>query len=561
MSEKARGKKRLSVWNIGAAIIFVLFLLFFIYPILNLLVSAFMSGGSFSLAGFEKFFNPDYYYSATIFNSLKVSLSVMAISLVLGIPFSYFYTFYQIRGKKILFILCLLCTMSAPFIGAYSWIKMLGRNGLITNFLSMLGIQVGSIYGFGGILLVQSLKLFPLVVIYMNGAFSNIDNTLLEASENLGCKGIKRLFRVVMMLSMPTILAASLLVFMRAFADFGTPALIGEGYTTFPVLIYNAFLSETSTDYGFASAVSVIAIVFTGLVFMLQKAATSRFKFTISAMHPVQPKKPRGVRGALMYIYCYLLIAVALLPQVYIVFMSFMNYNLAGVRQPGWSLDNYARASRKFMLRSINNTLIISVVALALIIVIAVVISYLTVRRSNPFHHLLDTISMLPYILPGAVIGIALLGAFNYPIFNNGHFRISGTIWIMIIALAIRRMPFTSRSATATIMQIPLSTEEAAISLGASELKTFVRVTIPMMASGILSGAVLSWVSIITEMSASVMLYNNKSITLTVNTYAQIVGGNDGIAAAFATVTTGFTVVCLIIYLLVSRKQKSGIGF
>ena len=336
-------------------------------------------------------------------------------------------------------------------------------------------------------------------------------------------KGVKRLFKIVMMLSMPTILAAALLVFMRAFADFGTPALIGEGYTTFPVLIYNAFLSETSTDYGFASAVSVIAIVFTGLVFMLQKFGTSRFKFTINALHPVQPKKPKGVR------------------------------------KPGWSLENYARAAKKFMMRSINNTLLISIVALALIIVIAVIISYLTVRRSNAFHHTLDTISMLPYILPGAVIGIALLGAFNYPLFNNGHFRISGTIWIIIIALAIRRMPFTSRSATATMMQIPISTEEAAISLGASELKTFVKVTIPMMASGILSGAVLSWVSIITEMSASVMLYNNKSITLTVNTYAQIVGGNDGVAAAFATVTTAFTVVCLIIYLLITRKQKDNI--
>jgi iron(III) transport system permease protein len=237
-----------------------------------------------------------------------------------------------------------------------------------------------------------------------------------------------------------------------------------------------------------------------------------------------------------------------------------MNYNLAGIRKPGWSLANYERASRKLMMRSINNTLIISVAALALIIVIAVLISYLTVRRSSPFHHALDTITMLPYILPGAVIGIALLGAFNYPVFNNGSFRISGTIGIIVIAMAIRRMPFTSRSATAAIMQIPISTEEAAISLGASDLKTFVKITIPMMSSGILSGAVLSWVSIITEMSASLMLYNNRSITLTVNTYTQIVGGNDGVAAAFATVTTAFTVVCLILYLIITRNQKDGIG-
>ena len=560
MNDRTLHKKRLSLWSISGALIFIVFLVFFLYPMANLLISAFMADGHFSFDGFRKFFNPAYYYSSTILNSLKVSASVTLISLLLGIPFSYFYTFYHIRGKRILFILCLLCTMSAPFIGAYSWIKMLGRNGFITNFLSMLGIEIGSIYGFGGILLVQSLKLFPLVVIYMNGAFSSIDNSLMEASANLGCKGVPRLFKVVLMLTMPTILAAALLVFMRAFADFGTPALIGEGYTTFPVLIYTSFLSETATDYGFASAVSVIAILFTGLVFLIQKYATSRFKFTINAMNPIQPLKPKGLRGALMYAYCYLLIAVALLPQVYIVCMSFMNYNLAGIRKPGWSLANYERASRKLMVRSINNTLLISVAALALIVVIAVLISYLTVRRSSPFHHALDTITMLPYILPGAVIGIALLGAFNYPVFNNGPVRISGTIGIIVIAMAIRRMPFTSRSATAAIMQIPVSTEEAAISLGASDLKTFVKITIPMMSSGILSGAVLSWVSIITEMSASLMLYNNRSITLTVNTYTQIVGGNDGVAAAFATVTTAFTVVCLILYLIITRNQKDGIG-
>lgn len=554
------GRKILNLWTVSSGVIFIIFLLFFIYPMFNLLVSAFWANGSFSFAGFQKFFNPAYYYSSTILNSLKVSAAVTFISLLLGIPFSYFYTFYEIRGKRILFILCLLCTMSAPFIGAYSWIKMLGRNGFITNFFSMMGIEIGSIYGFNGILLVQSLKLFPLVVIYMNGAFSNIDNSLMEASANLGCSGVRRLIRIVLMLTMPTILAAALLVFMRAFADFGTPALIGEGYTTFPVLIYTSFLGETTTDYGFASAVSVIAILLTGLVFLVQKAASNHFKFSIDALHPIQPKKPKGLSGFLMTLYCYLLIAVALLPQIYVVCMSFMNYNLAGIRKPGWSLANYERASRKLMGRSISNTLLISIIALAIIIVIAVLISYLTIRRSNPFHHTLDTITMLPYILPGAVIGIALLGAFNYPIFNNSHFRISGTVWIIIVAMAIRRMPFTSRSVTAALMQIPISTEEAAISLGASNLKTFVKITIPMMSAGILSGAVLSWVSIITEMSASLMLYNNRSITLTVNTYAQIVGGNDGVAAAFATVTTAFTVACLILYLLFTRNQKDGIG-
>ena len=98
-------------------------------------------------------------------------------------------------------------------------------------------------------------------------------------------------------LTMPTILAAALIVFMRAFADFGTPAIIGEGYKTFPVLIYDSFLSEVGADYNFASAVSVLAIILTGLVFLLQKFATSRFKFTINSLHPIQKKEAKGLSG------------------------------------------------------------------------------------------------------------------------------------------------------------------------------------------------------------------------------------------------------------------------
>ena len=440
--------------------------------------------------------------------------------------------------------------MSAPFIGAYSWIMLLGRSGVITKLLGAVGIKIGSIYGFGGILLVQALKLFPLVMIYMNGAFQDIDASLLEASANLGCTGVKRLFKVILGLTMPTILAAALLVFMRAFADFGTPAIIGEGFKTFPVLIYDSFLSEVGADYNFASAVSVLAIVLTAVVFLLQKLATSRFKFTINSLHPIQKKKPKGAGGVLMHVYCYFLIAVAMLPQLFIIFDSFRDYK-GQVAQATYSLSNYTNAIRKLLVRSISNTLVISVLSLAVIIVIAVLIAYMVVRRGSGLSHTIDTISMLPYIMPGAVIGIALIIAFN-----TKYFSLTGTLAIMVIALVIRRMPYTSRSATATMMQIPISTEEAAISLGASKLKTFIVVTIPQMSSGIISGAILSFVSIITEMSSGVFLFNNRTITLTLSTYSAINLGSYGTASAFATITTLLTVVCLVLYILCTRGSE-----
>ena len=542
--------KKFEVWTVVSWILMGTLLFFLVYPMFGVLKQAvFSSDGRLTLEQFEKFFSTPY-YSSTIINSFTVTITVTLITLVLGIPFAYFYSFFEMKGAKFLFVISILCCMSAPFLGAYSWILLLGRNGLITVFLkNSFGIRLGSIYGFSGILMVQSLKFFPLVFVYMNGAFKSIDNTLIEASANMDCTGVRRFFKVIMQLSMPTILAASLLVFMRAFADFGTPLIIGEGYRTFPVEIYNQYLGENGTDHNFAAAISVIAILVTALVFFLQQWATKKYSFSISALHPVQKRKPKGLSGILMYVYCYGLIALSFLPQVYIIYLSFRNCDQA-VFKPGYSLMNYEKAVKRLLVRSINNTIILGVVSLALIILFAILIAYLVVRRPRPFNHAIDTMSMLPYIMPGSIIGIALVVAFG-----KNPFALTGTMTIMVIALVIRRMPDTIRSATATLQGIPISTEEASISLGASKLKTFFKVTTPMMANGILSGAILSWVAIVTELSSAIILYNNKTITLTMSTYAAISRGNDGLACAFASVLTVLTALSLVLYLAVSKSE------
>ena len=544
------GRKKFEIWTAISLALFLMFAVFFIYPICTLLRQAFTTKeAAFTLDNFIKFFSKPYYYN-TIFNSFKVSLAVMAVSLAIGIVMSYFYSFYELKGSKFILVSSIWCCMSAPFIGAYAWILLLGRSGAMTLMLKALGIKVGSIYGFGGILLVQATKLYPLVMIYMNGMFANLDNSLMEASSNLGCTGLRRFFSVVLRLSMPTILAAALLVFMRAFADFGTPILIGEGYRTFTVEIYKQFLSETGSDYGFASAISVIAIILTAAIFLLQKYATNKFSFTMNALHPIEKKKPHGIGGVLMHVFCYLTVAVSMLPQLYIIYVSFRNSKM-GVFQEGYSLANYRSAIDKLLLRATKNTVLVGIVALAAIIILAVMISYLVVRRPNALNHTIDTISMLPYIMPGSVIAIALVIGFG-----KKPLVLTGTLTIMIMAVIIRRLPYTTRSATATLMQIPMSIEEAAISLGANKMKTFFKVTVPMMSSGIISGAILSWVSIVTEVSSAAILYNNRSITLTVGTYTAVNRGNLGEAAAFAAVTTVLTAISLVIYLIINKGKQ-----
>lgn len=272
--------KKWEIWTFISMTILIVYLIFMIYPLSTLLRnSMILKDGGVGFANFQSFFAKSYNLQ-TIYHSFAVSFCATIITLIVGIPLGYFHSFYKIKGQKILQVFIILCGMSAPFIGAYSWILLMGRNGLVTQlFKNLFGIKLPTIYGFRGIMIVECMQLYPLVFLYFSAALKNIDNTLLEASENMGCSGWKRFLTLVIPLCAPSIIAATLMVFMRAFADFGTPLFIGEGYKTFPVEIYNSFMSETGSDKHYASAVAVIAIVITTIIFLIQRFINSRFLF------------------------------------------------------------------------------------------------------------------------------------------------------------------------------------------------------------------------------------------------------------------------------------------
>ena len=542
--------KKKDIWLLISLAVLAFYLIFMIYPLGILFKNAVINNhGEFTFEYFTKFLSKNYYFS-TIFNSFKVSLTATALTLIIGTPLAYFYNMYKIKGKTFLQIIIILCSMSAPFIGAYSWILLLGRNGLITNFLrNFLGINVPSINGFGGILLVLCMQLYPLVFLYVSGALKNIDNSLLEASENMGCTGAKRFFTIVIPLCIPTILAAALMVFMRAFADFGTPLFIGEGYRTFPVEIYNQFMNETGSDKSFASAVSIIAIIITSLIFLLQRYINGKYKFTMNALKPIEAKEVKGIKSVLIHLFCYVIVFVSYAPQLYVMYTSFQNTS-GKLFTKGYSLKSYTDAFDKLG-NAIQNTFIIGGLALILIIIISILIAYLVVRRNNFINRLIDTMSMIPYVIPGSVVGIALVSAFS-----TKPIVLVGTMSIMVLALIIRRNAYTIRSSVAILQQIPISIEEASISLGASRMKSFFKITTPMMINGIISGALLSWITIITELSSAIILYNYKTITLTLQIYVYVSRGSYGIAAAMSTILSAMTVISLLVFMKVSKNKN-----
>ncbi|XOQ48499.1 MAG: ABC transporter, permease protein [Eubacteriales bacterium] len=549
----AGSHKRFTIWTNITLLIMAVFVIFLLYPLVLVLYKSVVSptNGGFSLEYFQKFFGQKYYWS-TLLNSFQVTTCATVLSVLIGLPIAYFTRSTKIVGRGALEIAIIISYLSPPFIGAYAWIQLLGRQGVITKVLNaVFHMKFNGIYGFAGILLVFTLQSFPLIYIYISGALKSLDNSLNEAAESLGCTGIKRIVKVVMPLITPTILASALLVFMRIFADFGTPMLIGEGYKTIPVLIYNQFISEVGSDDGFAAALSVIVIIVTTLIFLFQKLISSRNAYSMSALKPMEPQRVTGLKNILIHLFVYLIVILAILPQIVVIYTSFLENNGGQVFTGGYSLQSYEAIFAEGQSAVIRNTYLFGLGAIAIIIVLGILIAYLTIRKKNIITSILDTITMFPYIIPGSVLGISFLFAFSSP-----PLLLGGTAIIMIISFAIRRMPYTIRSSTAILGQISPSVEEAAISLGCSEMQAFVKVTIPMMLPGVLSGAIMSWITAISELSSSIILYSNNTQTLTVAIYTAVVRGNFGTAAAYSTVLTITSIISLVLFFKLSGSRE-----
>ncbi|WP_321833950.1 ABC transporter permease [Clostridium butyricum] len=542
--EASKCKKfKLDFWNVVTIGIFLIFAVCLIYPLFSLFFSSLKDSntGEFTLSNFVQFFTKKYYYES-LWRSFSVTIITTILTIVIGVPLAYVMTTCKIKGKGLIEILIIISVLSPPFIGAYSWILLLGRSGVITTFLSdTFGINLPSIYGFSGILLVFTLKLFPFIYMYTTGALKKLDVSLIEASESLGCTGVKKVFTVVIPLILPTVLAGSLLVFMNALADFGTPILIGEGYQVMPVLIYSEFISEVGGQANFAAALSAIMVFITTIIFLGQKYVVNKKSFVMSSLKPIQPKKINGIKSFFAHTFVYIVVGLAIIPQVTVIFTSFLKTKGAMfIRE--FSLNSYINVMGKLG-SSIRNTFVYGIIAIILIIILGMFISYVSVRRKNLFTSILDTLTMFPYIIPGSVLGITLLLAFN-----KKPILLSGTFMIIVIAFVIRRLPYTIRSSAAILYQISPSMEEASISLGYSQFQTFKNVTSRMMLPGVISGAILSWITVINELSASIILYTGTTRTMSVAIYSEVIRASYGTAAALSSILTFTTIISLLIF-------------
>ncbi|MCK9331070.1 MAG: iron ABC transporter permease [Candidatus Cloacimonetes bacterium] len=540
-----------SFWNMTKVIVLLFVLMFLIYPFSSMIINSFREPGSkaFSLENFKTFFSLPYYYE-TLFRSLKIALITMVITLIVGLPIAYLMTRFNVAGKKALHILMIISLMSPPFIGAYSWIILFGRSGVITKLVARIGITIPTIYGQGGIIMVLSLMMYPYIYLYVSGALGSIDSSLEEAAENLGSSKFRRLLTITMPVVLPSILAGAVVVFMTALADFGTPMLLGEGYKVLPVMIYEEYMSEIGGNANLASALSIVIVFLSTLVLMIQRWIIAKRNYVMTSQRPPAVIELHGFKRFLASFPIYLVCAISILPQVTVIVTSFKNTK-GPMFVKGFGLESYKSILYRLS-KPIGNTYLFSIISIVLIVLFGVLLAYLIVRKKGPVSSLLDTLVMFPYVIPGSVLGICLLIAFN-----KKPIILTGTAIILIVSYVIRKLPFTVRSSSAFLQQMDPSIEEASVSLGVPPSRTFVKITIPIMAPGIISGAILSWITCINELSSSIMLYTGKTATIAVSIYTEVVRNSFGTAAALASILTASTAISLIIFMKLSKGRVS----
>ncbi len=525
-----RQKYKPNFWTLVTIAGYAVVGLLLILPLFNIFKYSFIDkeSGIVSLSNYVEFFSKPYYRTA-IWNTLVVSVGGTLGALLLGVPLAFFTSRFRIKGSTLLSTLAVLSLISPPFIGAYSWIIMLGRNGFLRNFFAAIGITIPPIYGPFGIILAFTLEYYPFVYLLTVGGLSTVDRSLEEAAENLGARGFRKFFSVTLPLVLPSVSAGALISFMQSIANFGTPMIIGGNYHVLPTLAYNLFTSEVNEVPGLASTVSIFMILCSALVIFLQQYTVSRRKYSSMLINRPLMKRLSGAKNVLAHAVCYLIVFLSTLPLTIVVIFSFRKTK-GPVFHPGFSFDSYLKVFHDVP-KTITNSLLFSVVSVVMIVVVGTLLGFVLARRRTVPARVLDPLLMIPYIVPGTVLGIGFLVAFN-----RKPLYLAGTGMIIILTYFIRRLPYSVRSSASILKQIDPSLEEAGINLGAPPAKAFRKVTLPLMIPGIVSGAIMSWVTAVNELSSSIILYVGRTMTMPIRVYLSVLDGYFGPASALSTI-------------------------
>jgi len=499
--------------------------LFVVYPLVRILAESFFRRGEFSLAAYESILTRPVYHRV-IQNTLVLGVIVAIGGTAIG--FVYAYTLVRVGLPRWLALplrlLVLLPIVSPPFALALSSILLFGRSGLITR--ELLGLET-NIYGLPGLTLVQLVTFFPVAFLLFEGMLKAVDPALEEAAANLGASRWRIFHSVTLPLLVPGFAGSILLLFIESLADLGNPILIGGNFNVLAVQSWLAIIGQSNFQLG--AALSTVLLLPSLVVFAVQRYWVSRRSY-ISVTG--KPTGGRGLGVARPAAVGLTLFAMA------VAFLVVLLYGtvLAGAVVRVWGADfsltgeHFATAFARGG-RAMRDTTILAALATPIAAVLGLIVAYLAVRQRFTGRESLDFLAMLGAAVPGTVLGIGYILAFNRP-----PLALTGTAAIIVIAFAVRSLPVGQRAAVAALQQIDPSVEEASINLGADAQTTFRKIVLPLIRPALLAGMVFSFTRNMTALSAIIFLASPRWKILTKEILDQMELGFMGVAIAYTTV-------------------------
>jgi iron(III) transport system permease protein len=523
----------------GGVTIFIL-VSFLIYPIGKTMLSSFipnqedLSIANLTFSNFERFSSAASYRNAFT-HSVVVSLATTFFALLIGLPAAFAVSRISMPFRGVIIALSVIPLISPPFIGAYSWVILLGRSGIVTHYLrTWLGIELPSIYGAFGIILALSLSYFPYVFLIVQGALAASDPYIEESAHVMGSSRWRILRTVTFPLVTPAISAGAIIVFIKALGNFGVPAILGGEYYVLPTLIY--FQIHGFFNLNGAAAIAMVNVGLTLIAILVLIHANRRRRF-VTVTSVTRRAKLIESRGAKIFAntYCWALLFAALLPQMVVIFSSFAEQWAATLFPTAYGFANYGRVLTE-VTQPILNSLTLAGTATILCVVFGTLAAYASIRGRFFGKWALDMTIMLPFVLPGIVTGVAFLTTFN-----DGLVVLSGTATILVLAYFVRRIAYTFRSVAAAMSQMDDNLEEASTVCGATWLRTMRKVTIPLTAPGIIAGAIIVFATLISEMSVTIILYSAKWKTVSIAIFELVLADELMDASAIGTVVIVLT--------------------
>ncbi|WP_298822735.1 iron ABC transporter permease [uncultured Roseibium sp.] len=532
-------RQRLDFWTVVTIAIIVMLSLLLVLPILRVLLLGFIDPdtGNFTLGNFIEVFTRNYYVNG-LKNTLFVGVLGTVGACLIGVPLAFFTTRFIVRGKALISTLAILVLVSPPFIGAYAWIMILGSNGVVTNFFGNFGLDIPTIYGAHGIILVFSLKFFPFIFLMTQTALNAVNKSLEDAAENLGCSPWQRFYKITLPLVFPAVSTGAIICFVLAIADFGTPAILGRGFRTLSTIALSAYRSELGGPPTMAVTVSILMMAISMLALLAQRRILSKRRYASSLTNLPVPVRLKGWKNMLVHVLSHGIVILAMIPSAVVVYTSFLKTN-GPVFVGGFGLESYQRIWRDAP-EAITNSFVFAISAVVFITIASGLISYVIVRRETRAAASIDFLMMVPYLVPGVVMAIGFV-----TVFRNGFPDLFSAAALLIMIYFIRRLPYGVRSTTSSLRQIKPSLEEAAVNLGATPLGAFMKVTVPLILPGIIVGSLMSFITAINELSSTLIIYDSGTITMPVQVYVAVLDGEFGIAAALSTILLLSTGACV----------------